>query len=586
VSEFKDFNLDQAILTTLTEIGYSQPTPIQADAIPLILAGKDIIATSQTGSGKTGAFLIPTIHNISLSHRGRKDQPRALVLAPTRELALQIADEARKFCGGLRDIQVACVFGGVPYPVQRKQLARGCDLLVATPGRLIDLIGQGKIDLSKVEILILDEADRMLDMGFIGPVEEIAEGTPLNRQTLLFSATFDKRVKKLSENLQNDPSEVRIEADLSSQGKIDQQFYFVDGYNHKMSLLEHFLQDENFKQGIVFTSTKRQADTLADHLDDLGYSTAPLHGDIKQRERTRTINKMKDGEIQILVATDVAARGIDVSNISHVLNFDLPDQVDDFIHRTGRTGRAGASGTAISFCAYNEKGFLKEFAKLTGEEIVTLTVPGLEPKPPKANMKPAPQRGARGNGGRSFGGGARKSYSDDRGPDRGERKSYSRDRDGYQDRKPRSPDERSAAPAEGRPFERKPRSFEDRAPTEGRSFERRPRAADDAAPAEGRSFERKPRSFEDRAPTEGRSFGEKSFGERRTFGDKKPFGDRPERKSFGDKKPFESNRFSGPKKPREDGAKKEFGGSNFSRGPKGPRGPRRENAPVKKPSSY
>lgn len=380
MSLFADYGLDARLLKTLEKINYQTPTPIQQMAIPLVLQDEDLFATAQTGTGKTGAFLIPLLHRMAQTERAPKGKPRALVLAPTRELAVQIGDEAKKFSRNLDGFKTAVVYGGVPYPVQRKSLSRGCDLVVATPGRLIDLLNQKAIDLSFVDYFVLDEADRMLDMGFIGPVETIAERVSPDRQTLLFSATMNQKVLKLSASLQIKPKEIAVKPDISHNPKIEQRLYFTDDSQHKIALLEHFLNHEEQEQMIVFTSTKRQAEALAKHLKGQNFLTAPLHGDIPQRKRTKTIDKVRKGIVKVLVATDVAARGIDVPTISHVINFDLPTQAEDFVHRIGRTGRAGSSGIAISLCSERDRKLLREIGELTGEKIPACTIPGLEPK--------------------------------------------------------------------------------------------------------------------------------------------------------------------------------------------------------------
>lgn len=401
MSQFINFNLDGKLLTTLEEIGYKTPTSIQEQAIPKVLEGSDIIACAQTGTGKTAAFLLPILHRLC-SQRTQGLGPQILVLVPTRELAIQVSDEAKKFSKHLPQIKTVCIYGGVPYPVQKRALSKRCDILVATPGRLIDHMERGRIDLSKLQVLVLDEADRMLDMGFIEPIEQIAAATPNTRQTLLFSATIDKKILPFSRKLQNNPFEIRVEVSLATQNPIEQVLYYVDNIDHKIKLLEHLLENAQIHQSIVFTSTKRQADELANILWEKGYQAGAIHGDMNQRQRTRTIDKMRSGHIHVLVATDVAARGIDITSLSHVINFDLPHNPEDFIHRIGRTGRAGAEGTAITFATYKEKRWLTQIFSLLKAPIAAQTVSGLEPKSKESSGPGASRPRPRGGFGTGF----------------------------------------------------------------------------------------------------------------------------------------------------------------------------------------
>ncbi len=378
--KFTDLITQEEILKAIEEIGYETPTPIQEKAIPEVLKRSDLRASAQTGTGKTAAFILPAVVRLAASTEKAPRGPRILVLVPTRELAMQVAVEARKYTKYLPKIKTVCVFGGAPYPPQIKDLMKPYDILIATPGRLMDHMERSRIDLSHLDMFVLDEADRMLDMGFIGAVEEIAEATPKTRQTLLFSATLKGSVMKLSSRLLNKPVEVVIESDHSSCQKIDQRMHAVDGIEHKYRLLDHLLTEEAMKQAIVFTSTKHQADKLVDKLHDLGLNAAGLHGGMRQNQRTKTLHRLRREEVRVLVATDVAARGIDVSTITHVINFDLPMSVEDYVHRIGRTGRAGASGIAISFVAPNDNGFVRQIEKFTGSQITSFVVPGFEAK--------------------------------------------------------------------------------------------------------------------------------------------------------------------------------------------------------------
>jgi len=377
MNHFNDFGLHTKILKAIREKGYKTPTEIQSKAIPEILAGSDLRASAQTGTGKTAAFLLPALQRLVSNEKGKG--PRILILTPTRELAIQIAGQADQYSRHLPFAKTVCLFGGVPYLPQTRKLSRPHEILIATPGRLLDMMGQGKIDFSRVEVLVLDEADRMLDMGFVDPVHQIADATPSNRQTLLFSATLDKSIIHLSKKLLKDPIELVISKRTEIHRHIKQSLYFVDDLSHKNRLLAHLLEVENPYQTIIFTATKRHADQLADRLANEGHKAQALHGDMNQRRRDRTIRQFKKGAVQILVATDIAARGIDIESISHVINFDLPQQLEDYVHRIGRTGRAGASGTAISFVSPRERPILKKIESYTGQAIQVAIVDGLKP---------------------------------------------------------------------------------------------------------------------------------------------------------------------------------------------------------------
>lgn len=382
---FETLNLHPLIIKAINEAGYTTPTPIQEQAIPELLSGHDVMASAQTGTGKTAAFMLPALHQLATPPEVRSRGPRVLILTPTRELALQVSEAATKYGRHLPRTKVVSILGGMPYPVQNKLLSQPVDILVATPGRLLDHIQRGRIDFSRLEMLVLDEADRMLDMGFIDDVEKIASATPATRQTLLFSATLDSAIDKIAARLLKTPKRIQIATQRARLENIEQRLHYVDNLSHKNRLLGHVLQDETLKQAIVFTATKRDADTLADNLSTQGYDAAALHGDMNQRERTRTLTKLRRGGLQILVATDVAARGIDVTDITHVINFDLPKFAEDYVHRIGRTGRAGASGIAVSFASGNDRIHLKRIENFTGQSITSHVVPGMEPR-----FKPRP----------------------------------------------------------------------------------------------------------------------------------------------------------------------------------------------------
>ncbi|NDU80308.1 MAG: DEAD/DEAH box helicase [Ferrovum sp.] len=443
---FEDLTLDPRIVSAVTEAGYIHPTPVQAQAIPALLEGRDLLVSSRTGSGKTAAFMLPALHKLLQNPRvGRS--PRLLVLSPTRELANQITEAAKKYGKNVKSIQTVSVLGGMSYPVQNKMLAKPYDILVATPGRLIDQLNQGRIDLSKIEMLVLDEADRMLDMGFVDDVTLIASKTPQNRQTLLFSATFDKEIVRLANALLKNP--LRIEAtDLkASHDLIDQRLHYVDDLSHKNRILAHLLSDTELNQAIIFTATKRDADSLASDLSGLGHSAAALHGDMHQGARTRTLDRLRRGQLRVLVATDVASRGIDVPGISHVINYDLPKQAEDYVHRIGRTGRAGQKGIAISLASGRDYLHLQKIQKFTGSSISVHTIDGFEPKRP---FKPtAPAKNAR----TGFGGGnnTKRPFAGNKGNSKFEERSPSKG-PGFYDGKKAAPRSSNHNPAKRVPF--------------------------------------------------------------------------------------------------------------------------------------
>lgn len=385
---FEDLNLNPAIIKAINDAGYTMPTPIQKQAIPELLAGHDVMASAQTGTGKTAAFMLPALHLLATPPKVQSRGPRVLVLTPTRELALQVSEAAMKYGKYLPRIKVVSILGGMPYPLQNKLLSQSVDILVATPGRLIDHIQRGRIDFKRLEMLVLDEADRMLDMGFIDDVESIASATPSTRQTMLFSATLDGAIDKVAARLLKTPKRIQVASQKERLDNIEQRLHYVDDISHKNRILNHVLRDETLKQAIVFTATKRDADTLADSLYAQGYAAAALHGDMNQRERNRTLTKLRSGGLRVLVATDVAARGIDIAGITHVINFDLPKFAEDYVHRIGRTGRAGASGIAVSFASNRDGMHLTKIERYTGQRITSHEIPGLEPR-----VKPRVQHG-------------------------------------------------------------------------------------------------------------------------------------------------------------------------------------------------
>jgi len=391
---FEDLNLHPLILKAIQQSGYTAPTPIQQSAIPELISGADLIASAQTGTGKTAAFMLPALHHLAEPSQTKGRGPRVLVLTPTRELAEQVSNAAKNYGKYLPRINVISILGGMPYTLQNKLLSQPVDILVATPGRLIDHIQRGRINFSRLQMLVLDEADRMLDMGFIADVEQIASATPASKQTVMFSATLNGSIEKIAARLLKSPKRIQIASQKERLNNIEQRLHYVDNLSHKNKLLDYMLRDETLKQAIVFTATKRDADLLADNLYASGHTAAALHGDMNQRERNRTLNKLRKGGLRILVATDVAARGIDISDITHVINFDLPKFAEDYVHRIGRTGRAGATGIAVSFATNKDSTHLKRIERFTGHSIASHIVPGLEPsfKPnqqPKGFKKPA-----------------------------------------------------------------------------------------------------------------------------------------------------------------------------------------------------
>lgn len=409
---FETLNLHPKILKAIHDAGYTTPTPIQEKAIPVVLEGADIRASAQTGTGKTAAFLLPALNRLVTPAEKNGKGPRVLILAPTRELAMQIGVQAEKYSKHLERCKTVCIGGGVPYHKQLSKLSRPYDILIATPGRLIDFLHQGKIAFPRLEMLVVDEADRMLDMGFVEPVEEIVAATPGDRQTLLFSATLQGSVLKLSERLLKNPVDIKVHAEKAKHENIEQRLHYVDDLYHKNRLLDHILNDDSLRSAIVFTSTKRHADQLVDDLYEKGHLAKALHGDMSQRHRTRTIQDLRKGKFNVLVATDVAARGIDVQSITHVINFDLPRNIEDYVHRIGRTGRAGTMGIALSFAAGKDSDLVRRIEKFTGQPINVSVIPGMEPT--KKSSSSSPRNGP---------GGKRGSFGKKRSPSFGPRKS-------------------------------------------------------------------------------------------------------------------------------------------------------------------
>ncbi|MBN1564514.1 MAG: DEAD/DEAH box helicase [Anaerolineae bacterium] len=376
VSEFSDLDLSPNLLRAVQNAGYSEPTSIQTQAIPHVLAGRDVMGCAQTGTGKTAAFALPILRNLSNTicsqqtgnkKKGKRKEHaqhpiRVLVLAPTRELAIQIG-ESFSIYGQYTKLTNTVIFGGVGQNPQVQALKQGVDVLIATPGRLLDLIGQGHIKLDQIEVLVLDEADRMLDMGFIHDMRRIIKLVPTERQTLLFSATMPREIIELAGKILRDPVEVSVAPEQPTVDAIDQAVYFVDK-KEKQKLLEHILKDSEVTRVLIFTRTKHGANRVVKNLKQKHINAEPIHGNKSQTARQRALKNFRDGKTRVLVATDVVARGIDVEDISHVIQFDLPNEPETYIHRIGRTGRAGAVGSALSFCSDDERPYLNDIEKL------------------------------------------------------------------------------------------------------------------------------------------------------------------------------------------------------------------------------
>lgn len=365
---FNELNIIQPILDAVAAEGYTKPTPIQQQAIPHVLSGKDLLGCAQTGTGKTAAFAIPILQLLSdkPTHKGRRDI-HALILTPTRELAIQIGDNFSAYGKNLK-LTHTVIFGGVPQGRQVQALKAGIDILIATPGRLLDLISQGFIGLNNISLFVLDEADRMLDMGFIHDVKRVLTKLPQKKQTLFFSATMPPEIQKLANTILNNPAMVTVTPVSSTAEIIQQSVYFVDK-KEKKNLLAFILKDASITRSLVFTRTKHGADKLVKELDKKGISAAAIHGNKSQNARQRALNDFKNNDIRVLVATDIAARGIDIDELPHVVNYELPEVPETYVHRIGRTGRAGADGVAISFCDAEERDDLKGIQKLIGKQI-------------------------------------------------------------------------------------------------------------------------------------------------------------------------------------------------------------------------
>ena len=380
---FADLGLSESLLRALQAANYEQPTPIQARTIPLLLQGRDVLGIAQTGTGKTAAFALPVLQHLAAQNRRAEPKsPRALVLAPTRELAVQIAKSFDTYGRGL-GLRLGMVIGGLGFGRQIETLQRGVDILVATPGRLLDLVSQGHARLGNVTFFVLDEADRMFDMGFIKDVRRISQSVSKQRQTLMFSATMPPDVAKLAADVLKDPERVEIAPQGRTVERIDQRVFFVNAAN-KRALLSHLLADSELEKVIVFTRTKRGANRVAEALDKTGVRSEAIHGNKSQNARQKALDNFSRGRARVLVATDLASRGIDVTGVTHVINFELPAEAESYVHRIGRTARAGASGIAISFCDGSERGQLKSIERLTNQRLAVVPTPANEDLPAPA----------------------------------------------------------------------------------------------------------------------------------------------------------------------------------------------------------
>jgi len=407
---FTTLGLHEALLKAVADSGYDTATDVQTQSIPSAIAGNDLMVSASTGSGKTASFILPALQgilearadNTKRREKGVVYGPRVLVLTPTRELAIQVAKAADTYGRHVQGLRVATVVGGVPYPAQIKALRGPLDILISTPGRLLDHLQTGKAVLDNVQMLVLDEADRMLDMGFIDDIKIIAERLPKDRQTVMFSATFAGHVGRLAQDLLRDPKRIDVASHTDTHENIEQRLHWADNSTHKNALLDHILTQREMEQALVFTSTQRDADWLADRLADMGHHVASLHGGHPQGRRNRVLQGLRNKQLKILVATDVAARGIDVPSISHVINYGMPMKAEDYVHRIGRTGRAGRNGLAITLGERMDAGMIRRIQQFTTQNIPVATVVGLEPKTPEPKMFPPRPEGRFGGGGKPF----------------------------------------------------------------------------------------------------------------------------------------------------------------------------------------
>ena len=542
---FAEFPLHESLQQALQSLGFTSPTPVQEQSIPAALEGKDLLVSSQTGSGKTAAFLLPTLNALAgqetfVPFKERMKaitQPNILVLCPTRELAQQVSQDAIAFVRHMKGARIAAIMGGMPFGKQIQQL-KGAQVVVATPGRLLDLVNRRQIKLDKVDALIVDEADRMLDLGFSEDLEAISDLAANRKQTLMFSATFAPRIITLAERMMNDPERIAIETGHSTNTDITQTLHWTDGFEHKKKLLTHWLSEEDLDQAVVFASTQEDTDMLAEELAEAGHSVVALHGAMPQTVRNRRLRSIREGRAKILVATDVAARGLDVPTISHVINFGLPMKNEDYVHRIGRTGRAGRTGKAITLATYRERGKIRALEDYLDARLEVSEIEGLEPSPPPARSGRDGGRGRNGGGRREggrggFGGGRRfegeSNFKRREGGRDGERRSF-----GGEDR-PRREFNNDRPRREGG-FNDKPR-FNSNDDNRGNRVDYKPRS-------EGSFGDRPKRDFGDRPQRREGGFGDRP---------KRDFGDRPQRSFGGEDRPRRERSFGGEDRPRREG---------------------------------
>ena len=592
---FDTLGLAPEIVRSVKEAGYADPTEVQAQAIPAAVSGVDLLVSSRTGSGKTAAFVLPALQRViearrdpaKKRERGQPSGPRVLVLAPTRELAMQVSKACSVYGQHVQGLRVATIVGGVPYHAQLKALRGPLDILIATPGRLIDHMGSGKAMMSQVELLVLDEADRMLDMGFIDDIHHVAEQLSKERQTMMFSATFEGNVGNLAKELTHEAQRIRVTAPTEQHSQIEQRLHWADNRKHRDDLLDQLLTDRDMDQAVVFTSTQRDADELADRLQQIGHSVAALHGGMPQGRRNRVLGALRNRQLRVLIATDVAARGIDVPTITHVINYGLPMKAEDHVHRIGRTGRAGRSGLAITLAERRDLGMIRRIERFTGNNLPVATVPGLEPRlPAPAPARPGgprrfdderPHGGHRGH----FNNGPRGGFGGHRG--HGDREGYGQRQGFGGEQRPRFGGDRGHGGHGDRPqFGERPqhqserRPFGDRSQFHREGGEQRPFRTDnpfqrqDGAPRGDYRGQRPQQPFHGghreggERPQFNREGGERPAfnregGERaharphgdRPHGDRPAFGDRPQREGFGERAGFGAKRGgNGPRDPR------------------------------------
>jgi superfamily II DNA/RNA helicase len=379
IMSFSTLGLDASLLENLTRLGYAEPTPVQRAAIPAALAGGDLLVSSQTGSGKTAAFVLPGLQRLRAPAALPGKGPRMLVLTPTRELAMQVQKATHGYCSGQK-LRTACLVGGVPFGRQLAEVKKPVDIVIATPGRLKDHMDRRSLELGRVELLVLDEADRMLDMGFQEDIDSIVARAPTERQTLLFSATLAGVVGRLAARVTRDAQRVEMTRREEIKPDITQHALMADDEAHKGRMLDSLLREVEVEQALVFTAMKRTAAELTLELQGKGFTAGALHGDMRQSERTRTLNQVRDGRVRVLVATDVAARGIDVPGINLVVNYDAPRMAEDYVHRIGRTGRAGRAGIAVTFLGDADRHLVRQIERFTGNRVSLMEIPGLEPR--------------------------------------------------------------------------------------------------------------------------------------------------------------------------------------------------------------